>query len=91
MTATPYEIVLAPPARRALAEGLPSAAAFAAWEFIQGPLAEHPHIVGVLLRAPFEGLRRARRGEYRVRYRIDEEQRRVMVMSVDHRRDAYRT
>ena len=91
MTATPYEIVLAPPAGRALAEGLPSAAAFAAWEFIQGPLAEHPDIVGVRLRAPFEGLWRARRGEYRVRYRIDEEQRRVMVMSVDHRRDAYRT
>lgn len=91
MTAAPYEIVLAPPARRALAEGLSSSAAFAAWEFIQGPLAERPYAVGVRLRAPFEGLWRARRGEYRVRYRIDEEQRRVIVMSVDHRRDAYRT
>ena len=91
MTATPYEIVLSPQARRALAEGLPSAAAFAAWEFIQGPLAERPHIVGVRLRAPFDGLWRARRGEYRVRYRIDEDEHRVIVMSLDHRRDAYRT
>ena len=91
MTATPYEIVLSPQARRALAEGLPPAAAFAAWEFIQGPLAERPHVVGVRLRAPFEGLWRARRGEYRVRYRIDEDEHRVIVMSVDHRRDAYRT
>ena len=90
MTATPYEIVLAPPAKRALTEGLPSAAAFAAWEFIQGPLAERPHVVGVRLRAPFEGLWRARRGEYRVRYRIDEDEHRVIVMSVDHRREAYR-
>ena len=90
MTSNPFEIVLSPTARRALAETLPSAAAFAAWEFIQGPLAERPHIVGVRLRAPFEGLWRARRGEYRVRYRIDEDAHRVIVMSVDHRRDAYR-
>jgi mRNA-degrading endonuclease RelE of RelBE toxin-antitoxin system len=32
---------------------------------------------------------RARRGEYRVRYRIDEERRTVVVLDIDHRRDAY--
>lgn len=39
----------------------------------------------------FEGLWRARCGEYRVRYRIDEEQRKVYVLDVDHRRDAHRS
>lgn len=87
----PYSIALAPGARRALAESLPPAAAFAAWEFIVGPLRQRPRTVGAPLRAPFEGLWRARRGEYRVRYRIDEESRTVVVLDVDHRRDAYRS
>jgi mRNA-degrading endonuclease RelE of RelBE toxin-antitoxin system len=42
------------------------------------------------LRKPFEGHRRARRGEYRVRYTIDEALREVIVLDVNHRRDAYR-
>ncbi|MEO7979791.1 MAG: type II toxin-antitoxin system RelE/ParE family toxin, partial [Sporichthyaceae bacterium] len=33
----------------------------------------------------------ARRGDYRVRYRIDEEARRVDVLDIDHGRDAYRS
>ena len=90
MTDEPYEIVLAPGARRALSDELPPAAAFAAWEFITGPLRDRPRVVGSPLRAPFEGLWRARRGEYRVRYSIDDELRRVVVLDVDHRRDAYR-
>lgn len=85
-----YRLVLAPGARRALAEQLPATAAFAAWEFITGPLLDRPHVVGAPLRAPFEGLWRARRGEYRVRYRIDDDGRTVYVLDVDHRRDAYR-
>lgn len=86
----PFAIVLAPGARRALTDGLPSGTAFAAWEFISGPLAHRPRVVGTPLKAPFEGQWRARRGEYRVRYRIDERERRVLVLDVDHRRDAYR-
>jgi len=85
----PYSVVLAPGARRVLAETLPAAAAFAAWEFIIGPLADKPRLVGAPLRAPFDGLWRARRGEYRVRYRIDEANRQVIILDVDHRRDAY--
>lgn len=85
----PYTIVLSPGARRALTDSLPAAAAFAAWEFVSGPLAEAPTRVGTPLRAPFEGLWRARRGEYRVRYRIDEDNRHVIVLDIDHRRDAY--
>jgi mRNA-degrading endonuclease RelE of RelBE toxin-antitoxin system len=70
---------------------LPEPAAFAAWKFIAGPLARDPQVVGTPLRPPFEGLWRARRGEYHVRHRIDDEQHRVVVLDVDHRRGAYRT
>lgn len=89
--AEPYRLILAPGARRALAEEVPTAAAFAAWEFISGPLLERPRAVGTPLRAPFAGLWRARRGEYRVRYSIDEDRHEVLVLQIEHRRDAYRT
>jgi mRNA-degrading endonuclease RelE of RelBE toxin-antitoxin system len=42
-------------------------------------------------RKPFEGQWRARRGEYRVRYRIEQSDELVYVLDVDHRRDAYRS
>jgi mRNA interferase RelE/StbE len=87
----PYAIVVAPGARRALTETLPASAAFAAWEFISGPLQHDPRLVGAPLRAPFEGLWRARRGEYRVRYRIDDERHRITVLDIEHRHDAYRS
>lgn len=42
------------------------------------------------LRKPFEGHWRARRGEYRVRYAIDDAQSEVVVLDISHRWDAYR-
>lgn len=84
-----YTIVVAPAARRALTDLLPPSAAFAAFEFISGPLADNPRRVGAPLQAPFEGYYRARRGDYRIRYRIDETERRVYVVDIDHRRDVY--
>jgi mRNA-degrading endonuclease RelE of RelBE toxin-antitoxin system len=84
-----YELVVSPSVRRSLRENLPGTVAFAAWEFVSGPLLERPRVVGVRLRPPFEGLWRARRGEYRIRYRIDEERHRVIVIDIDNRRDAY--
>jgi len=90
VTATkPYELLVAPPAKRALAEGLPTAVAFAAWEFVDGPLRENPRRVGHPLRAPFAGSWSARRGTYRVRYRIDEERHTVIVLDIVGRADAY--
>lgn len=77
-------------AARQLAETLPEPAAAACVEFLYGPLADNPHRVGAPLRKPFEGHRRARRGEYRVRYTIDDARREVVVLDVSHRRDAYR-
>jgi len=86
-----FRVVVARSAARRLAEQLPEAVAAACVEFIFGPLADDPHRVGAPLRKPFEGQWRARRGEYRVRYRIDDHEETVYVLDVDHRRDAYRS
>lgn len=86
-----FRVVVTRTAARRLAEHLPEAMAAACVEFIFGPLAQEPHRVGAPLRPPFEGQWRARRGEYRVRYRIDESVGIVYVIDVDHRRDAYRS
>ena len=77
-------------AARQLAEGLPESVAAACVEFLYGPLAENPHRVGAPLRKPFEGHWRTRRGEYRVRYTIDDTRTEVVVLDISHRRDAYR-
>ena len=84
-------VVVTRTAARQLAERLPEAAAAACVEFLFGPLADNPHRVGAPLRAPLSGQRRARRGEYRVRYRIDDAIRAVYVLDIDNRRDAYRS
>ena len=84
-----YELLLRPAAQRALAEALAPSAAFAAWEFINGPLRDAPHRVGEPLLEPFQGDWSARRGHLRVRYRIDEAKRLVTVVDVAHRSDAY--
>ena len=91
MTEQGFELIVAPTARRQLAEQLPEAVAFAAYEFIVGPLLENPHRVGKPLHAPLEGRHSARRGTYRVIYRIDDVERRVLVLGVFARSDAYRS
>jgi mRNA interferase RelE/StbE len=85
-----FRVVLTRTAARQPAERLPESAATACVEFLFGPLADDPHRVGAPLRAPFDGQWRARRGEYRVRYRIDDTNDTVYVLDVDHRRDIYR-
>jgi mRNA interferase RelE/StbE len=85
-----FRVVVTRTAARQLAERLPESAATACVEFLYGPLAEDPHRVGAPLRTPFIGQWRARRGEHRVRYRIDDANRIVYVLDIDHRRDAYR-
>jgi mRNA-degrading endonuclease RelE of RelBE toxin-antitoxin system len=85
-----FRVVVTRTAARQLAERLPESAATACVEFLFGSLAEDPHRVGAPLRAPFAGQWRARRGEYRVRYRIDDANSIVSVLDIDHRRDAYR-
>ena len=85
-----YRVGVTRTAVRQLAETLPEPVAAACVEFLYGPLADNPHRVGAPLRKPFEGHWRARRGEYRVRYTIDDARREVVVLDISHRRDAYR-
>lgn len=55
-----------------------------------GSLAESPHRVGKPLKLGLEGMRSARRGDYRVIYRIGDNQRLVAVIAIEHRSDIYR-
>ena len=59
-------------------------------EFAFGELARQPRRVGKPLGGKLAGRHSARRGPYRVLYRIDEEARTVWVNRVDHRSDVYR-
>ncbi len=85
-----YRVQVAYTAARQLAEGLPEPVAAACVEFLYGPLAVNPRRVGAPLRKPFDGYWRARRGEYRVRYTIDEATVTIHVLDISHRRKAYR-
>jgi mRNA interferase RelE/StbE len=87
----PYVLRTTPTVRRALTETLPEAVAAAAYEFITGPLLSQPHRVGERLLAPLDNRFSARRGTYRIIYRMDDETRVVTVVDIGHRRDVYRT
>lgn len=86
-----YEVILSAQAQRVLHVDFPEKIATAVIEFILGPLREKPHRVGKQLRPPMDAFYSARRGQYRVIYRIVEERILVQVISISHRRDAYRT
>jgi mRNA interferase RelE/StbE len=85
-----YALIIAPTARKQLAEQLPESVAFAAYEFIIGPLLDNPRRVGKQLRPPLHDRYSARRGTYRVIYRIDDKLQQVTVVGVFSRADAYR-
>lgn len=81
-----YEIAWTPTAKRVL-QRLPEKVATAAIEFIYGPLASNPQRVGKALRLDLRALHSARRGDYRIIYRIDA---RVTIIAIEHRADVYR-
>ncbi|MCY4176786.1 MAG: type II toxin-antitoxin system RelE/ParE family toxin [Acidimicrobiaceae bacterium] len=83
-----YEIVVTRLAAVSIAEKLSAAVAAAVIELITGPMLDNPRRVGAALRNDLEGLWSARRGTYRVVYRIDEERREVVILRVAHRREA---
>jgi len=85
-----YELVVTAPAALAIREKLPEAVAFAVIDFITGALPDNPKRVGAPLRGELEGIWSARRGTYRLPYRVDEDNREVIVLRVGHRRDIYR-
>lgn len=84
-----YSVAFTPAARRSF-DSLPMPVAVAALNLIRGDLAENPRRVGKALLPPMEGQHSARRGEYRIRYRIEGSDRTVTILEVKHRRDAYR-
>lgn len=90
MSEARYEIVVTAPAARAIQETLPESVAFAVIDFITGPLLESPRRLGAPLRGELEGIWSARRGTYRILYRIDDENRAVIVLRIGHRGNVYR-
>jgi mRNA interferase RelE/StbE len=84
-----YQVEFAGTARRAV-QRLPEKAAAAAIEFCFGPLADDPRRVGKPLTRELAGYHGARRGQYRVIYRIDDAAQVVHVLWLEHRSDVYR-
>jgi mRNA-degrading endonuclease RelE of RelBE toxin-antitoxin system len=84
-----YALRLSRSARRSLELDLPEAVASAVWEFISGDLLINPQRVGKPLRFELEGYHSARRGMYRVIYRILEQEVVVEVVKISHRADVY--
>ena len=85
----PYEIAFTPEAQRQLSR-LPEKIGTAVLEGLYGSVARDPWRVSKPLHDELAGLRVARRGQYRLVFRIDETKRLLVVRRVDHRRDVYR-
>jgi mRNA interferase RelE/StbE len=85
----PYTVLLSGQARRNIREHLPLEVAMAAMT-IDGSIAVNPYRAGKPLDDPFDGYHSARRGTYRIIYRIDEAKHQVEIHSIRHRRDSYR-
>ncbi len=60
-------------------------------EFITTALVQQPRRVGKPLSGDLVGIWAARRGTYRLLYRVREQPREVVVLRIEHRRDAYRS
>jgi mRNA interferase RelE/StbE len=86
----PYTVTLSGQARRNIHENLPLEVALAAMETIEGSIAVNPYRAGKALEEPYDGYYLARRGTYRIIYRIDDAKHQVEIHSIRHRRDAYR-
>jgi mRNA-degrading endonuclease RelE of RelBE toxin-antitoxin system len=76
-------------ARRDL-DKLPPRILAAVIEFAFGDLARQPRRVGKPLGGELAGQHSARRGPYRLLYRIDDTTQTVLVHRIDHRADVYR-
>ena len=84
-----WNLQVAASAERALAR-LPEGVAAAVVEFMVGPLCSEPARVGRPLQRELAGYHSARRGAYRIVYRIDANDHTVRVVRIEHRSDVYR-
>jgi mRNA-degrading endonuclease RelE of RelBE toxin-antitoxin system len=84
-----YEVIFTATARRDL-QRIPPRIIPAIIEFVFGDLAAAQRRVGKPLERDLSGTFSARRGPYRVLYRIDEDAKKVTLLRVAHRADVYR-
>ncbi len=84
-----FDVAWTPTPRRNLRR-LPEKVASAVVEFVYGTLAERPDRFGHLLRFELEGSHSANRGDYRIVYKIDDTDRVVTILAIDHRSKIYR-
>jgi mRNA interferase RelE/StbE len=85
----PYHVEVGGSARRDLRR-LPVKIAGAIIEFISGPLADNPWRLSKHLRSELAAYRSARRGDYRVLFRIDDDKHTIVVVAINHRAHTYR-
>jgi len=85
-----YELVLTPPARRAITDHLPEAVAAAVIDLLTTSLVIEPKRVGKPLCYDLADIWSARRGTYRLLYRVLDETREVVVLRIEHWQVAYR-
>jgi mRNA-degrading endonuclease RelE of RelBE toxin-antitoxin system len=90
VTPSPYDITFSASAQRDLRR-LPEKVATAAVEFIYSGLAENPRRLGRELQLDLADHYSARRGDYRIIYRIDDDAHAALVVTIDHRADSYRS
>jgi mRNA interferase RelE/StbE len=83
-----WDLLVAPPAHRQI-DRLPISVAAAVMETLAA-IASNPRRLGKLLRFELEGYLSARRGPYRIIYRVNDEARSITVVAVAHRADVYR-
>jgi len=84
----PWQVLVMAPARRQM-DRLPISVAAAVVETLDA-IASNPRRLGKPLRFELDGCRSARRGPYRIVYRINDDARTVSVLAVAHRADVYR-
>ncbi len=84
-----WNLQVAASAERALGR-LPEGVAAAVVEFMVGALCTEPERVGRPLQRELAEYHSARRGAYRVVYRLDASARTVRVVRIEHRSDVYR-
>ena len=85
-----YRAVLTAGALRSL-RSVPPRVAEPLVAFIFGSLADSQRRRGKPLQRELEGRWAARRGDYRVLYRLDEDTKTMCVLRIGHRSDVYRT
>jgi mRNA interferase RelE/StbE len=82
-----WHVLVMGPARRQI-DRLPLSIAMAVLETLDA-ISSNPHRLGKPLRFELEGCWSARRGPYRIIYRVDDARRTVSVLAVGHRADVY--